>query len=64
MVVLVEQGKEVGKAKDKPIIVNESFRGDFFRGLFFASSDVLYSVDGESRDDVVKKLQVFVFLGD
>lgn len=54
MVVLVEQSQEVGETKNEAIIIDESFRGDFFRGLFFTSSDVLNAVDGEGRDDVVE----------
>ena len=62
MIVLWEKGEEIGKAQYEPIIKDESLRCDFFVSLFLASSDVLYAIDGKSRNDVVEKFQMLVLL--
>jgi len=62
VVVLRKEGEEIGQTQYESIIIDECPRSDLFVSLLLASSNVLDTIDGKGRYDVVEKFQMLVLL--
>lgn len=63
VVVLLEEGEEVGDAQDESVIVDEGLGGELLVDLVLSSGDELNVVDGEGWDQRGEHFEMLVLFG-